>query len=150
MIRADDYNPERVILDDVIMTTPTVNTGDTLAGATVGVLDYNFGNFKLLITSVGTPTSGGIAREVTAAASRGQLAMATFNVENLDAAEGPDQVQRVGGDDREQPSLAGHPCARGDPGQQRPRERLDVDASLTLGKLRDAVVAAGGPTYSGA
>jgi predicted extracellular nuclease len=148
VIRANDYNPERVILDDVIMTTPSVNTGDTLTGATVGVLDYNFGNFKLLITSVGTPTSGGIAREVTAAASPGQLAMATFNVENLDAAEGPDKFNALAAmivNNLRSPDLLALEEIQDNNG---PTNDATVDASLTLAKLRDAVVAAGGPTYS--
>jgi predicted extracellular nuclease len=148
VIRPGDFNPERVILDDVIMATPSVNTGDTLAGATVGVLDYNFGNFKLLITSVGAPTSGGIAREMTAAASPGQLAMATFNVENLDAAEGPDKFTALAAmivNNLRSPDILALEEIQDNNG---PTNDSVVDASLTLAKLRDAVVAAGGPTYS--
>ncbi len=88
VIRANDYNPERVIIDDVLMVTPSANTGDTFLGATIGVLDYSFGNFKLLATALGTLTPGGISREMTTAAAAGQLAMATFNVENLDPSDG--------------------------------------------------------------
>ena len=147
VIRANDYNPERIILDDVITATPSVNTGDTLTGATVGVLDYSFGNFKLLITSVGTRTSGGIAREVTAAASPGQLAMATFNVENLDAAEGPDKFNALAAmivNNLRSPDILALEEIQDNNG---PVNDTTVDASLTLTKLRDAVVAAGGPAY---
>ncbi|HKY51446.1 MAG TPA: Ig-like domain-containing protein, partial [Candidatus Limnocylindria bacterium] len=88
VIRQNDFNPERLIIDDVLRSTPSANTGDTLAGATIGVLDYSFGNFKLLVTQVGSVVSAGIARESTTAAAPGQLAMATFNVENLDPSDG--------------------------------------------------------------
>jgi predicted extracellular nuclease len=147
VIRANDYNPERLILDDVIMATPTVNTGDTLSGATVGVLDYNFGNFKLLVTSVGAPTSGGIAREVTAAASPGQLAVATFNVENLDAAEGPAKFDALAAmiiNNLRSPDILALEEIQDNNG---PTNDTTVDASLTLARLRDAVAAAGGPIY---
>ncbi|MFD0345903.1 hypothetical protein ACFQ0M_07080 [Kitasatospora aburaviensis] len=55
LLQAADGNPERVLLDDVLAPTPTADVGDTLSGATVGVLDYSFGNFKLLVTA--TPRS---------------------------------------------------------------------------------------------
>ena len=51
VIRANDFNPERVILDDVLADTPDVNTGDHFTSRVVGMLDYSFGNFKLLPTS---------------------------------------------------------------------------------------------------
>ena len=148
VIRANDFNPERVILDDAIMTTPSANTGDTFPGATIGVLDYNFGNFKLLITQIGTPSSGGLAREVTAAASPGQLAMATFNVENLDANEPVSKFNALATmivTNLRSPDILALEEIQDNNGATNDSV---VDASLTLAKLRDAVIAAGGPVYS--
>ena len=51
VVRANDFNPERVILDDVLAATPAVDTGDHFTTDIVGVLDYSFGNFKLLPTT---------------------------------------------------------------------------------------------------
>ena len=48
VISPDDFNPERIQLDDVLADTPDVHVGDRLPGATVGVLSYDFGNFELL------------------------------------------------------------------------------------------------------
>lgn len=45
-LQSGDTNPERVLLDDVIASTPTANVGDTLSGSTIGVLSYSFGNFR--------------------------------------------------------------------------------------------------------
>ncbi len=62
ILRATDANPERVTLNDVVAggpTLPSVNVGDSFPGATVGVLDYAFGNFKLEVTSLPAPTAAG-------------------------------------------------------------------------------------------
>ncbi|HEY5984982.1 MAG TPA: lamin tail domain-containing protein, partial [Streptosporangiaceae bacterium] len=81
--QSTDPNPERVILDGTLAPVPTANVGDTLSGATVGVLDYAYANFHLLVTATPTVTSGGITPETSATPTAGQLATATFNVENL-------------------------------------------------------------------
>ena len=147
VIRANDYNPERLIIDDVLMATPSANTGDTFAGPTIGVLDYSFGNFKLLVTSLGTLTSGGISREVTAAAAPGQLAMATFNVENLDPSDGAakfDALAEMIVTNLRSPDILALEEIQDNNGAT---NDAVVDASVTLATLRDAVIAAGGPTY---
>ena len=148
VIRASDFNPERVIIDDALMATPIANTGDTLSGATIGVLDYDFGNFKLLATSIGTVISGGIAREVTAAPSPGQLAMATFNVENLDPGDGPAQFAALASiivNNLRSPDLLALEEIQDNNGAVNDSV---VDATATLSMLRDAVLAAGGPSYA--
>ena len=83
-MQSTDFNPERVFLDDVIAATPVVHVGDHFSGPAVGVMDYSFGNFKLQITQALTAVPGGLARETTAIPTATQLAVATFNVENLD------------------------------------------------------------------
>lgn len=85
-IQLDDFNPERIIVDDVIVTSePDVNVGDSFTSPIVGVLDYSFSNFKLLNTEALQVTSGGLEREVTElVGSENQLTVASFNVENLD------------------------------------------------------------------
>ena len=85
-VRPTDFNPERIIIDDVIVTRePEVNVGDTFTSPIVGVLDYSFSNFKLLNTEPLTVASGGLQREVThLVGGEDQLTVASFNVENLD------------------------------------------------------------------
>ena len=76
----------RVQLDDALIpagSMPAANVGDTLPGDAIGVLDYSFANFKLLVTAPPIVTAGGLARESTTPQSNNQLAVATFNVENL-------------------------------------------------------------------
>jgi len=46
-VSAGDFNPERIIIDDVIVASePQVNVV-TFNGSITGVIDYSFGNFKL-------------------------------------------------------------------------------------------------------
>jgi predicted extracellular nuclease len=82
VISADNFNPHRLILDDVLSTTPVVNVGDRLNNV-VGVLDYSFSNYKLQVTSAPTVVSGGLTPEVAAPLAAGRLGIASYNVENL-------------------------------------------------------------------
>ena len=67
---------------------PAVDVGDHFAGAMVGVLDYNFGNFKLEVTTAAARRPGGVTRETTTAPGRATSSRsATFNVENLDPSD---------------------------------------------------------------
>ncbi|AUY53196.1 lamin tail domain-containing protein [Streptomyces sp. CB01881] len=149
LLQANDANPERVILDDVLAPTPAAATvGDTLSGATVGVLDYSFGNFKLLVTATPALTPGGTAPEATAAPAAGELAAATFNVENL--APGDPQSKYDGlaagivGNLRS-PDLVALEEIQDNSGAT---DNGVVAADQTLAKLTAAITAAGGPAYS--
>ncbi|MFD0070251.1 endonuclease/exonuclease/phosphatase, partial [Streptomyces sp. NPDC127574] len=67
---------------------PTANVGDKLTGITAGPLDYNqFGGYTLVANQLGTLKKGGLERETTHKQARGELAVATYNVENLDPAD---------------------------------------------------------------
>ena len=121
--RPGDFNPERLILDDVLAPTPDVNTGDAFTTDPVGVLDYSFGNFKLLVTADPGRVDNGLAREVTAPGTRHDLSVATFNVENLSPLDADAKVDCPGGADRRQPAITRHHRDRGDPGQHRPDQR---------------------------
>jgi len=84
VISATDFNPERILLDDTLLATPLVNVGDGFTTEVVGVLDYSFGNFKLNVTTELTRVDRALAQETTAAPTDQQIAVATYNVENLD------------------------------------------------------------------
>ena len=88
VIRPEDFNPERIQLDDSILATPKVNVGDHFDGPAVGVLDYSFGNFKLNITAPLARVDDGLVREVTRAPRDQEIAVGTYNVENLDPGDG--------------------------------------------------------------
>ncbi|HEY5835542.1 lamin tail domain-containing protein [Streptomyces sp.] len=146
--QSGDPNPERVILDDVLAPTPTVNVGDTLTGATLGVLDYSFGNFELFVTATPAVTSGGIAQETTATPTAGQLSTATFNVENLapaDAQTKYDGLARQIVTNLQAPDLVALEEVQDNSGAT---DNGVVACDQTMTKLISAITAAGGPSYT--
>ena len=147
VIRQNDFNPERILLDNALTPTPQVNVGDRLNGPIVGVLDYSFGNFKLLVTSALSSTSGGLSQETTTVASSSQLAIATFNVENLDPADGPTKFNSLAGlivNSLRSPDIIAVEEIQDNNG---PTNDAVVDASATYNTLIAAIQASGGPTY---
>jgi predicted extracellular nuclease len=147
VVRPGDFNPERVFLDDSLAPTPTVDVGDRFPGAVVGVLDYNFGNFMLEVTSTPAVTRGGLTREVTAPTGANQLAVATFNLENLDPGDPQTKFDQLAGlivNNLRAPDLVAVEEIQDDNG---PTDNGVVTAGATFAKLIAAVQAAGGPTY---
>ncbi len=97
LLRDGDPNPERLLLDDALSPLPAVSVGDRLLDPLVGVMDYSFGAPKLLVTGEVRVESGGLRRErTTLPHGRGdRLRVATYNVENLSQASGPDAFQDI-------------------------------------------------------
>ncbi len=61
-----DFNPERIQLDDAAGTpTPNVHVGDHFGGPAIGVLDFDFGNYEVHLTSPLTRVDSGLTRETT-------------------------------------------------------------------------------------
>ncbi|MGW7449664.1 lamin tail domain-containing protein [Kitasatospora sp. NPDC054795] len=148
LLQANDGNPERVVLGKALAPTPTANVGDTLTGATVGVLDYAFGNFTLQVTATPTVTPGTTTPEVTAAPTAGQLAVATFNVENLAPSDPQSKFDGLAAGivtNLRSPDLVALEEIQDNSGAT---SDGTVSATQTLAKLTAAVTAAGGPSYS--
>ncbi|MEU6574223.1 lamin tail domain-containing protein [Streptomyces sp. NPDC046805] len=148
VLQSGDANPERVVVDDTLAATPAANVGDTLSGATTGVLDYSFGNFKLLPSSSPSVTSGGIAPETTATPTAGQLSTATFNVENLDPSDAQSKFDGLAGQivaNLKAPDLVALEEVQDNNGAT---DNGTVACDQTMSKLIAAITAAGGPSYS--
>lgn len=145
--RQDDFNPERIILDDTLARTPRVNVGDHFAGAVTGVLDYSFGDYKLEVTASPVAVADGPARETTRAAGPGELSVATFNVENL-APTNPqskfDTLARLIVGNLRSPDLINVEEVQDNNGAT---DNGTVAADQTVAKLVAAIAAAGGPAY---
>lgn len=147
-IGSGDFNPERVLLDDLLTTTPAADVGDTLTGTTIGVLDYSFGNFKLLPTTTPTVADGGLAAETTEAAGLAELAAATFNVENLDPSDPQSKFDQLAATivaNLRSPDLIALEEVQDNDG---PTNSSTVAADQTLNKLVAAIGGQGGPAYS--
>jgi predicted extracellular nuclease len=145
VISPNDFNPERIQLDDTIMPTPVLNVGDGFTTSVVGVMDYSFGNFKLYITSALTRVDGGIQREVTRAPLDNEIVVATYNVENLDPTD--DSFARHAAlivNNLRSPDLIAIEEIQDNNGAVNDSV---TDASVTWNALIAAIQAAGGPGY---
>jgi predicted extracellular nuclease len=150
VIRPNDFNPERIQLDDTLASTPMANVDDHFTGPAVGVLDYNFGNFEILITSPMTTVSGGLARETTQFPVDGELAVATFNVENLspnDPQSKFDELADLIVNNLQAPDLIALEEIQDNDGVSGGTGSPVVDANMTFDRLIAAIEDAGGPTY---
>lgn len=152
-----DPNPERIIIDDDIYAdfgletpqdVPVVRTGDTL-GEVTGVLDYSFGEFKLLAETAPEVTQGDTVEEVSELTAQkfGDLTVATYNVLNLDPTDG-DQFAQLAADivnNLGTPHILGLQEIQDNNG---PTDDGTVAADATYQMLIDAIVDAGGPQYA--
>lgn len=147
VVRSGDSNPERVFVDTTF-PTPKVNVGDKLTGTITGVMDYANNNFKLATTQPLTATSAGLTQETTEAAEAGELAIATFNVENLSANDNDTKFNTLAAlivNNLKSPDLIAVEEIQDNNGATNDSV---VSAVNTFNKLIQAIQTAGGPTYS--
>jgi predicted extracellular nuclease len=147
-IQASDFNPERIVVDDLLAATPSVDVGDTLSGAVVGVVDYSFGNFRMLPAVTPAVIDGGITAETTDLPGATELSVATFNVENLDPGDAQakfNQLAAVIVANLRSPDLVALEEVQDNDGAS---NTAVVAADVTLNRLVTAISAAGGPAYS--
>ncbi|MGH3035858.1 MAG: Ig-like domain-containing protein [Gaiellaceae bacterium] len=146
VISADDFNPERIILDDTILATPVVNVADGFTTPAVGVMDYSFGNFKLFVTEALTRVDGGLQREATRLPTDHEIVVGTYNVENLDPSDGPAFARHADliVNHLRSPDLIAIEEVQDNDGAT---DSGTTDASLSWSMLVTAIQAAGGPAY---
>ena len=147
----DHPNAMRVQLDDALLPVgamPKASVGDSIAGDTVGVIEYSFNNPKLEVTAAPSLTLGGLQREVTKRQSNNQLAVATFNVENLAPGNPQLKFDRLAGQvvhNLQSPDILALEEIQDNSGAANDGT---VDSTQTTDKLIAAITAAGGPAYS--
>jgi uncharacterized protein len=143
-----DFNPERIQLDDAAGTpTPAVHVGDGFTGPAIGVLDFDFGNFEVHLTSALTRVDNGLVRETTAAPGPRELAVATFNVENLSPVDSQTKFDALAAQivtNMRAPDVVSLEEIQDNSG---PTNNGVVAADETLNRLVAAIQAAGGPAY---
>lgn len=127
---------------------PVADVGQTLAGTTAGPLDYdNFGGYTLQATELGKATGESPASETTRKQKSDELAVATYNVENLSPATPQAKFDRLAKalvQNLSSPDVVALEEVQDDSG---PKDNGVVTAGETLKKLTDAIKAAGGPAY---
>jgi predicted extracellular nuclease len=149
IVGPDDFNPERFILDDIIGDTPTVNTGDRFASPIVAVADYSFDNFKYYPLQAATAT-GSLTREVTQSPTSNELAIASFNVENLAPSDPPAKFAGLADtliNNLKAPDVVAVEEIQDNDGVAGGTSSPVTSADATWNALIAAISAAGGPTY---
>ncbi|HEV2950483.1 MAG TPA: endonuclease/exonuclease/phosphatase family protein, partial [Actinomycetota bacterium] len=143
-----DFNPERIQLDDAAgVATPNAHVGDHFTGQAVGVVDYDFGNYEVHLTSTLTRVDSGLVRETTNAPGANELSIATFNVENLGGNEGQAKYDALAAqivNNMQSPDVVSLEEIQDNNGATNDSV---VDANVTLDRLVTAIAAAGGPSY---
>ncbi|MEU7387877.1 endonuclease/exonuclease/phosphatase family protein [Streptomyces tanashiensis] len=127
---------------------PKANVGDRLTGTTEGPLDFNqFGGYTLTARSLGTVVDQGLERETTDKQHKNELAVATYNVENLDPTDPQEKFDALAKAVVE--NLASPDIVALEEIQDNNGAKNDgtVAADVTVKKFTDAIVAAGGPAY---
>ncbi|MFD7977616.1 endonuclease/exonuclease/phosphatase family protein [Streptomyces sp. NPDC059071] len=127
---------------------PKANVGDWLAGTTEGPLDFNqFGGYTLVAGKLGEQVDLGLEREVTEKQHKNELAVATYNVENLDPSDPQekfDALAKAVVENLASPDIVALEEIQDDNGA---KNDGTVTAGETLKKFTAAIVAAGGPAY---
>ncbi|MFH9491663.1 endonuclease/exonuclease/phosphatase family protein [Streptomyces halstedii] len=147
----EDQNTGRlkVMSLDPARPVPVANVGDTLAGTTTGVLDYaSYGGYNVQATQLGRHVDKGLRREVTRKQKRDELAVATYNVENLDALDDQAKFDTLASGvavNLSSPDIVSLEEIQDDNGAVNDGT---VGSEATLKRFADAIVAAGGPRYS--
>ena len=149
MLQPTDANPERIITDDAIVWSELdVTVGDYFLDPIVGVISYSFGNFKLLnVEPWPEVQSGGTEPAATGLVpSDSQLAVATFNVENLNPSEGDrfEELADIVVHHLFMPDIIGLQEIQDDTGFD---DDGVVSANETFALMIEAIVDAGGPEY---
>ena len=147
IVRPDDFNPERIFLSGEVTPLPDLDVGARFRGPVIGVLDYSGGNYKLVATNAPAATNRGLPREVATAARSNQLAVAAFNVQNLDPGDDAAKFRRLAEivvNNLRSPDIISVEEIQDNNG---PRDDAVVDAAETFGRLLAAIREAGGPAY---
>ncbi|MFE0775114.1 endonuclease/exonuclease/phosphatase family protein [Streptomyces sp. NPDC058861] len=148
----EDQNTGRLQVQSLVPTAqqpfPKANVGDVLAGATEGPLDFNqYGGYTLTARTLGTVVDRGLERETTDRQHRNELAVATYNVENLDPSDPQekfDALAKAVVENLASPDVVALEEIQDDNGAENDGT---VSAAQTVKKFTDAIVAAGGPAY---
>ncbi|NET61325.1 MAG: endonuclease [Symploca sp. SIO2E6] len=159
-ISANDFNPEKIQIDQDTgilpgFTLPSVDVGASLGDVT-GVVSYGFGNFEILPTEVFSVVADSplVAESTQLVGNNDQLTIASYNLLNLDPNDGDGDSDIANGrfdaiaaqiiNNLGSPDIIGLQEIQDNSGSVNDGT---IGADVTLQMLIDAIAAAGGPTY---
>ena len=97
VLRESDPNPERIMLDDAFIMMPEIHVGAIFGEPIVGVVDYDFGNYRIQplskpVLSQNAPFRPSEARGVQ---EDWELAVASYNLENFNSLQAVERSRQV-------------------------------------------------------
>jgi len=96
LLAEDDSNPERIMLDDKFIRMPEILVGDVFTQPIVGIVDYDFGNYKIQPTEKIVFQTMGLVEKITdielPVLTSTQISVANLNLLNLSHLESPVRV----------------------------------------------------------
>ncbi|MEU7314604.1 endonuclease/exonuclease/phosphatase family protein [Streptomyces sp. NPDC007083] len=148
----EDQNGARVKVSSLLPLDehpfPEADVGDELLRTTEGPLDYEqYGGYTLRATKLGEHRDNHLKRERTRKQRRSELAVATYNVENLSPKSEPAKFERLAEGlvtNLSSPDIVTVEEVQDDTG---PTDDGTVGADRTLKMLTEAIRKAGGPSY---
>ncbi|WP_415954199.1 endonuclease/exonuclease/phosphatase family protein [Streptomyces sp. KLOTTS4A1] len=127
---------------------PTADVGDRLTGRTEGPLDFNgYGGYTLTARTLPVVEQRGLERERTRPQDEDELAIASYNVENLDPKDPQEKFDALAAavvENLASPDILALEEIQDDSG---PTDDGTVSDGETLRKFTAAIEAAGGPSY---
>lgn len=151
LLSEDDPNPERLILDDKYIKMPELFPGDVFTSPIVGILEYDFGNYRIQPIETHIYQSNGLTEEFLAIEpiqlTETQISVVSMNMENLSHLENPDRIEDYATmivNKLSSPDIMILQEIMDDDGYL---DSAIVSADENINALQDAVEEAGGPTY---
>lgn len=142
-------NSGRLLVASLTGAKAGADVGDTLHGITSGPVDYgSFGGYSLQATTLGATKSGHLRPEVARKAKSDELAVATYNVENLDPTDPQAKFDRLAAGivtNLATPDIVSLEEIQDDNGA---KDDGTVGSDRTLEQFTAAIKAAGGPAYA--
>lgn len=151
LLAENDANPERIMLDDKFIQMPDIKLGDLITQPIIGIVDYDFGNYRILPTEKLVFQSKGVVEQFTniepPVLKSTQISIANLNLLNfsyLESTKRGDGFARMIVNELGSPDILVLQEVLDDDG------RLDssvVSATENLTALTDAIQNVGGPQY---
>lgn len=97
VLRESDPNPERIMLDDAFIMMPEITVGAVFNEPIVGVVGYDFGNYRvhLLSKPVLSQNQPFRAAEAQGVQKDWELAVGTYNLENFNSLQNAETSKQV-------------------------------------------------------
>jgi len=97
VLRESDPNPERILLDDAFILMPEIHVGAVFSEPIVGVVSYDYGNYRVQLLSKPVPSQN---QPFKAAEAQGvqkdwELAVGTYNLENFNSLQNVETSKQV-------------------------------------------------------